>query len=81
MNLEGSIRIIAAVIRGEQDMYLNHDIDISHSPGILVTIFNLGQGHLRAKKSSEEGRDPQHNYMGLFVLKHLDKIQKLLYKD
>lgn len=79
--LSGSVRIIAAIMRGDQKMYMRYDIDISESPGIAVTVFNLGRAHLRAKETWEEKRDPGHNYMGLFVLKYMDHIQQLLYPE
>ena len=80
-NLSGSVRIIAAIMRGDQKMYERYDIDISESPGIAVTVFNLGRAHIRARETSEQKRNPGHNYMGLFVVKFMDHIQELLYSE
>ncbi|MFN3698551.1 MAG: DUF1402 family protein [Pseudobdellovibrio sp.] len=71
----GSIRIAATIIRKVQDDYKNQGFDISKDPGILASLYNLGQSEKRAKEAKAEGRLPQVNYFGLFVNKYSQDIR------
>lgn len=71
----GSIKIAATIVRKVQDDYKNQGFDISKDPGVLTSLYNLGQSERRAKEAKAEGRLPQVNYFGLFVDKYSQDIR------
>ena len=57
----------AAILRDAWKTYGRAGIDIRDNVPVLVTLYNLGDVQERADAIRGSGRQPQENYMGLFV--------------
>ena len=54
----GSIRMAALIVRKVQDDYKAQGFDISKDPGVLTTLYNLGQSERRAAPPSDCSEAP-----------------------
>jgi hypothetical protein len=73
-----AIQYIGALMRKYQDIYAEKGFDISKSPGILATVYNLGKAEARAAEAQASSRAPRVNYFGFFVDKNIGELQKLV---
>lgn len=76
--IEGSYEYAAVIIKNVQDEYKKQGYDISNNPGLLATVYNLGQPAERAASAKAEGRNPKLNYFGYFVNKNIFAIEKAI---
>jgi len=72
---EQTVYLIAALMRYNQDVYKLYGIDISKDPGLMTTVYNLGNPEGRAKAAKELKRDPRVNYFGFFVNKYMSDVE------
>lgn len=75
---EGAAYYAAALIRQAQDLYLAAGYDLSEDPATLTTLYNIGKINERLDRTKKEGRPPQPNYFGVFVLKNMDRIKEVV---
>ena len=66
-SIEGAYEYATALMLHYTEVYASAGIDISHRPGILTTLYNLGDVDNRVLKTVDEGRRPKVNYFGWFV--------------
>lgn len=78
MTPEGSAYYAAALVRQARDLYLGAGYDLSDDPATLTTLYNIGKINDRLERTKKEGRPPQPNYFGLFVLKNKDRIKEIV---
>ena len=50
------------------ELYAEAQIDISHNPAILTTLYNIGKAEERLARTLSENRTPESNYFGWFIL-------------
>ena len=80
VSIEGAYEYVAALMLYYTEAYANADIDISHNPGILTTLYNIGNVDQKIRRTVEEGRTPEVNYFGWFAL-HNWKALEVVYND
>lgn len=78
MTPEGAAYYAAALVRQAQDLYLGAGYDLSDDAATLTTLYNIGKINERLERTKREGRPPQPNYFGLFVLKNKDRISQIV---
>ena len=67
-SIQGAYEYIAALMLYYTELYAEAQIDISHSPAILTTLYNIGKAEKRLARTLSENRTPESNYLGWFVL-------------
>jgi len=74
----GAVRTAAMILRQAQDIYASHGFQIAHNPGILATVYNLGQPEQRAAAAQKAGVLPKVNFFGLFTQKNYDEVKSTI---
>ncbi|MBT4793321.1 MAG: DUF1402 family protein [Halobacteriovoraceae bacterium] len=64
----------AAIIQNAINIYRENGFDISKSPEIQCTLYNIGKVEKRVKRSLTTGKAPKPNYFGFYVDYYMDKI-------
>ena len=67
-SIQGAYEYIAALMLYYTELYAEAQIDISHNPAILTTLYNIGKAEERLARTLSENRTPKSNYLGWFVL-------------
>lgn len=75
---ESAMYYVAALTAYNQEIYLKGGYDVSNSPEILATLYNIGQPQHYVKVVKEEKRNPRPNYFGMFVLNNLEKMEEII---
>jgi hypothetical protein len=78
MTPEGAVYYAAALVRQAQDLYLAAGYDLSEDPAVLTTLYNIGKINERLERTKKEGRLPQPNYFGAYVLKNKDRFNEIV---
>lgn len=81
MTMEGALTYAAAILREDIDIYAKAGYDISSDPGVQATLYNIGRPEERLKRTVSEGRVPQVNYFGWFVLYHWAEFYDVMLKN
>lgn len=79
MDPDSTLEYMAAVIRISIDAY--RDIagwDISDNPGVVATLYNLGDVRNRARRTKARASVPQENYYGWLVNDKRDELEALI---
>ena len=66
--IKGAYEYVAALMLYYTELYAKVQIDISHNPAILTTLYNIGKAEKRLTRTLSENRTPKSNYLGWFVL-------------
>ncbi len=66
---------IAATNKYAMSVYASKGYDISQNPGIVATLYNLGNEWYYLGRTSRAGRLPETNDFGKWVNKHIDEIR------
>ena len=67
-SIQGAYEYIAALMLYYTELYAEAQIDISHNPAILTTLYNIGKAEERLARTLSENRTPESNYFGWFIL-------------
>ena len=89
MDPDKTIHYMAAQIRVSIDLYRNvAGFDITQNPGVVATLYNLGESATRARQLKAENDQraakgqplayPEENFYGWLVNDRLDELRKLL---
>lgn len=84
MDPDISLAFMAAVIRKSIDDYRSiAGMDISNNPGVIATLFNVGNSRQRAQALARKNAGgstvwPEENYYGWLVNDRLEELEKLL---
>ena len=76
-SIQGAYEYIAALMLYYTELYAKAQIDISHNPAILTTLYNIGQAEERLSRTLSENRTPKSNYLGWFVLHSWDLFETI----
>lgn len=66
--MEGALNYAAAILVDARQKYADQGIDISNSPGVMASLYNLGNVERRAQAAKGKESAPQVNFFGWFVL-------------
>jgi len=78
LTMKGALTYAAGILVNATRIYQKHGIDISKRPGILATLYNLGDAEIRASKTVKSGRDPRVNFFGWYILYNWNLFEKTL---
>lgn len=78
MDPDSTIIYMAAVIRHAIDVYRAAGFDITRNPGVVATLYNLGNVTRRARAARQRGTLPRENYYGWLVNDREADLRSLL---
>jgi hypothetical protein len=78
MDPDSTLNYMAAVIRHSIDSYRAAGFDISRNPGVVATLYNLGNVTKRAQAAKRRGGMPRENYYGWLVNDQEADLRSLL---
>ncbi|MCY4524559.1 MAG: DUF1402 family protein, partial [Halobacteriovoraceae bacterium] len=76
-SLEGAYEYVAALMLHYTEVYARAGIDIGDNPGILSTLYNIGDVDEKVQRTLDQGREPKVNYFGWFVLHNWEAFESV----
>ena len=80
-SIQGAYEYVAALMLYYTELYAKAQIDISHNPAILTTLYNIGKAEERLTRTLSENRTPERNYLGWFVLHNWNLFETIYNSD
>ena len=80
-SIAGAYEYVSALMLYYTEAYAQEGIDISHRPDILSTLYNIGKVDERIRMTMSEGRRPQANYFGWFVVYNWKSFESIYAND
>lgn len=78
LNPNDVVYYIAATISYSIAIYKSGGFDISENPGVVATLYNIGNEKITLRRTLRENRLPETNDLGKWVNQNIDEIKKIV---